>query len=391
LNDPKKKEELTTCEKCGDKVPKSKCFVNKKCKHTYCMACIKKIKSYETSCPIRMCYDVLDKQGVQLFIELEFSKSSKISLPDDSGRGNSQSFPTESKPIKNLIQSIDNGNKDLTSSRVGTNKIIPEIKHNNRIEIERPKEREELTTCEKCRDKVPKSKCFVNKKCKHTYCVECTRKIKSYDSSCPLRTCYDQLDKQGIHLFLEKVLLAESKEDTYMTVKCKFCDHENSVPKPKNSTVDYLKCTKCTRLLCGEHGDLMEKCMCLCPQCVSSIVYKVGFQEKLCKKCKKRTCLTCGSISNDINKSCPCKCELCFGKKEVMEKRLCLQCQDNSNICHGCREEGDLLSIVRLHCNHQVCQRCIYEMVTEKFSPRLKKEEPRLIVCPVCINSVPLN
>ena len=132
----------------------------------------------------------------------------------------------------------------------------------------------------------------------------------------------------------------------------------------------------------------MEKCLCLCPQCTSSFVSKPCLSEKICMKCKTQICFDCGELSQDLIKICDCKCELCYKMKEKdnISQKLCNSCLHNANICFGCHEEGELNILFKLKCNHELCQRCIFDSVIKKLQINKKNELLSLDkLCPKCI------
>ena len=251
-----------------------------------------------------------------------------------------------------------------------------------------PKDKEgsEILICMSCGKKLMKAKCFTNKKCNHSYCIDCIQgNFKAYEGLCLARNCYKEIDKLGIRNFLERFIINDSTNEI-IEVSCKICNEVNCVAKSKDCDLEYLKCIKCSKILCLVHNDLMEKCLCLCPQCVSSFVFRPCFSEKICKKCKLKICLDCKESSQDLTRLCNCKCELCYKQKENISQRFCQFCLNNTNICFGCKEEGELSILYKFQCSHQLCQRCIFDSVIQKT--QISKKNQILSIeklCPVCV------
>ena len=343
------------CDVDNGEYQKELIFINK-CKHQYCVYCIEENENFQLLenatyyCPLIICKSNIDKDKLKKF--KENGKNSE-------------------KPKEN--------HKEIAAS---IHSLIPFSQNNPQLN---EKELSELLQCSKCMKKYLKTRCFINNKCNHIYCVDCLQQNpKAFEIVCPLRTCLVTIDKNSIADFLQKLMINDQK----IQVICKLCHEVNYVTRSKVANLKYLKCSHCSKIICYIHNDVMEKCLCLCPQCTSSFVSKPCLSEKICMKCKTQICFDCGELSQDLLKICDCKCELCYKMKEKdnISQKLCNSCLHNANICFGCHEEGELNVLFKLKCNHQLCQRCIFDSVIKKLQINKKNESLSLDkLCPKCI------
>ena len=358
-------EDLLICHRDNAEYQKELVFVNK-CKHNYCIYCIEEIenlkhtKSETIFCPLRKCMQYVDLVALKIFRNEYKKKQAIFDQPKDKSKQT------------NLLSEIE----DLNSS----------------TKIELPtqpqpsgKETSALLNCSGCGKNHIKTRCFTNKKCNHTFCIDCIQeKFNSFGSICPLNSCFIEINKIEVTNFLEGFVINDSVNQI-IEVTCKLCNEVNFVTKPKGCDLEYLKCIKCSKILCCVHNDLIDKCLCLCPQCISSFLFKPCFSEKICNKCKNKFCIDCKESYKDLTKFCNCKCELCYKQKENISQKFCNSCLHNANICFGCKEEGELIILYKFQCSHQLCQRCIFDNIIQKV--QISKNNQVFSIeklCPMC-------
>lgn len=240
-----------------------------------------------------------------------------------------------------------------------------------------------LKNCDICKGQFDEKSLFVNRKCHHSYCTDCIdRRIFTL---CPVSRCYERADKNETARFQDHLLISQFNDVVEMkTVDCTQCGTEFEISLTNNVNPEYWKCIKCKACYCGKHNDLMEKCLCMCPDCLSTLREVHRFFKRNCKKCPNSYCIKCNKPCDKATGKLTCNCAEEFKSKEVVvpaDKEEMMKKSEGTldliNQCDSCMDFSDEPEFVKLECNHRICEVCVLKN---------NDERAKEIRCHICRN-----
>jgi len=224
--------------------------------------------------------------------------------------------------------------------------------------------------CDICSVANDVAKSFVNSRCNHKICLNCTEKLRS--TWCPKSNCREMLNEERLSTFRESLILQEeNKHLSKMVVTCKLCRDQAEIYSSDKSKSDYWKCQKCSATHCMKHDDLMSNCFCNCPGCLSNLIEDRSIQSQYCGKCIISYCMKCKK-EHKGRTACPCieeeplvqstslgSMSTAMIKSTNSTMNSSQKRKQQENICSLCYDFRDHPEFLKLKCGHKICEYCI--------------------------------